>query len=149
LPFGLTVGEAFIFSAGIPISAQGPEIVVGYGDGTIWLQPRGSQGRTPNYWNLDLHLDYAIPFYRATNRGLSLVLDALNVTNNHQILEVDQDYIYQGMDPALIDQWEDPSNLDANGNPKFNPNLAHSPFYKAPLLYQNPRSVQLGVKLTY
>ncbi len=45
--WGLTLSEGFLLSAGVPISAQGPEIVNGYGDGTIFLQPRGSQGRTP------------------------------------------------------------------------------------------------------
>jgi hypothetical protein len=42
-PFGLTVSEGFFLSAGIPISAQGPEIYNGYGDGTIWMKTRGSR----------------------------------------------------------------------------------------------------------
>ena len=41
--WGLTLSEGFLLSAGVPISAQGPEIVNGYGDGTIFLQPRGSR----------------------------------------------------------------------------------------------------------
>jgi outer membrane receptor protein involved in Fe transport len=148
-PFGLTVGEAFMYSAGIPISAQGPEIVNGYGDGTIFLLPRGSEGRTPNYWNLDLHFDYALPMFAGGGRGLSLIVDAFNVFNQHKPLEVDQDYIYEGMDPALIAQWEAPNNLDEFGNPKYNASLGHSPFFKTPTLYQAPRAVQLGVKFTY
>ena len=42
--WGLTLSEGFLVSAGVPISAQGPEIVNGYGDGTIFLQQRGSAG---------------------------------------------------------------------------------------------------------
>ena len=38
--------------------------------------------------------------------------------------------------------------VDANGNPKFNPNLPHSTFYKTPILFQNPRSIQVGLKFT-
>ncbi len=148
-PFGLTVGEGFMFSAGIPISAQGPEIVNGYGDGTIFLKTRGSDGRTPNYWNFDLHADYALPFFAGTRHGVSLVVDAFNVFNQHKVLEVDQDYVYEGMDPALLDKWEADSNLDSFGNPKFNASLPHSPFYKTPILYQAPRVVQVGVKFTY
>jgi hypothetical protein len=53
------------------------------------------------------------------------------------------------MDPALYDQWTVDSNLDAFGNPKFNPSLPASPFYKTPILYQQPRSIQVGLKFTY
>jgi outer membrane receptor protein involved in Fe transport len=148
-PFGLTIGEGFLYSAGIPISAQGPEIVNGYGDGTIFMKARGSEGRTPNYWNFDLHADYTLPFMASAGRGLSLIVDAFNVFNQHKVLEVDQDYIYEGMDPALYDQWTVDSNLDAFGNPKFNPSLPASPFYKTPILYQQPRSIQVGLKFTY
>ncbi len=147
-PFGLTVSEGFMLSAGIPISAQGPEISNGYGDGTIWLKNRGSEGRTPTFWSLDLHVDYDIPiFEKDSSKRLSVVLDAFNVFNRHQTLEVDQDYAYEGM--PNIDQWEDPSNLDSFGNPMFNPNLAASQYYKTPILYQRPRSVQLGVKFAF
>ena len=149
LPFGLTIGEGFQYSAGIPISAQGPEIVNGYGDGTIFLKTRGSDGRTPNYYTLDLHADYLLPVFNAAGRGVSIVVDAFNVLNTHKILEVDQDYIYEGMDPAVYDQWTVDSNLDAFGNPKFNASLPSSPYYKTPILYQSPRVIQVGVKFTY
>jgi outer membrane receptor protein involved in Fe transport len=147
-PFGLTVSEGFFLSAGIPISAQGPEIVNGYGDGTIWLKTRGSEGRTPSYWTLDLHADYNLPlFKKGSAKQLSVIIDAFNVLNRHEVLEVDQDYIYEGMDG--IDPWEDSSNLDSFGNPKFNASLPASPYYKTPILYQSPRQIQLGVKLTF
>ena len=146
-PFGLTISEGFYFSSGIPISAQGPEIVNGYGDGTIFLRPRGSEGRTPDFWNLDIHADYAFPFFRNASRGLSLILDVFNVTDNDEVLEVDQDYIYQGM--AGFEAWEAESNLDAFGNPQFNSSLPSSPYYKTPILYQSPRTVQVGLKFTY
>jgi hypothetical protein len=62
-------------------------------------------------------------------------------------MEVDQDYIYEGM-PG-IGAWEVASNLDAFGNPKFNPSLPKSTFYKTPILYQTPRSMQIGFRFTY
>ena len=147
-PFGLTVSEGFFVSAGVPVSAQGPEIYNGYGDGTIWMKPRGSEGRTPAYWALDLHADYDIPvFGKGSSKRLSLIVDAFNVFNRHQTLELDQDYAYEGM--PNIDEWEDPSNLDAFGNPMYNPSLTPSQYYKTPILYQSPRSVQVGVKLAF
>jgi outer membrane receptor protein involved in Fe transport len=147
-PFGLTLSEGFFLSAGIPISAQGPEIVNGYGDGTIWLKNRGSEGRTPAFWSFDLHADYDIPIFRkGSTRRLSVIVDVFNLFNRHQTMEVDQDYAYEGM--PNIDAWEDPANLDSFGNPKFNANLAPSKYYKTPILYQSPRSMQIGIKLAF
>ena len=149
-PFGLTISEGFYYTSGSPISAQGPELENGYGDGTIFLRPRGSMGRTDNVWSLDLHADYALPLFRGTNRALSLIVDIFNVTNNKAVLEVDQDYIYQALegDPAYA-AWFAENNLDFNGNPQYIANAPASPHYKTPQLYQSPRSVQVGVKFAF
>jgi outer membrane receptor protein involved in Fe transport len=147
--WGLTLSEALLVSAGVPISAQGPEIVNGYGDGTIFMKPRGSEGRTPAFWNFDFHADYRVPFFRAGDaRGVSVVLDIFNLFNRNQVMEVDQDYAYEGM-PGFDDTWAAASNLDAFGNPKFNANLPASKFYKTPILRQAPRSMQVGFKFTF
>jgi outer membrane receptor protein involved in Fe transport len=147
--WGLTVSEGFLLSAGVPISAQGPEIVNGYGDGTIFLQPRGSAGRTPAFWNFDFHADYRLPLFAGGDaRAVSVVLDVFNVFNRNQVLEHDQDYIYEGW-AGFEGAWDVDSNLDSFGNPRFNANLPASPFFNTPILFQNPRSVQVGVKFTF
>jgi outer membrane receptor protein involved in Fe transport len=152
-PFGLTVSEGFYFSSGIPYGALAPELYNGYGDGTIHLVPRGTAGRTPNFWNLDLHADYVLPFLTGTGRSMSVIVDIFNVTNQKEVLEVDQDYYYQAMDGHEIwdssDPAYDPSTLDAFGNPILTNKLAASPFYGTPFLIQSPRSVQVGFKFTY
>jgi hypothetical protein len=151
-PFGLTVSEGFYYSSGIPISALGPDIENGYGNGTIFLKPRGSEGRTPNYYNLDLHGDYALPLFRNTTTKLAAVVDIFNVTNAHKALEVNTDYIYQGIETsegAQYAPWFAPSNLDANGEPKFNAALPASKFFGKGSVFQAPRTVQVGLRLTY
>lgn len=150
-PFGLTISEGFYYSSGLPISALGPELANGYGDGTIFMTPRGSMGRTDSYWSLDLHGDYALPLFRNTGRGLSLIVDIFNVTNESAVLEVDQDYVYQAMEElgGAYANWFAASNLDSNGNPRFNSSYPASPYFGTPQLYQNPRTVQVGVKFTY
>jgi hypothetical protein len=143
------VSEGFYFTSGMPISVLGPEIYNGYGDGTINLDDRGSNGRVENSWALDLHADYELPFLRTANRGLSLILDVFNVTNNKAVVEVDQDYYYEAM-PGGFELWDsDPTSIDDFGNPVIHPDLAASPYYGTPTLYQAPRSVQIGVKFTY
>ena len=148
-PFGLTVSEGFVFSSGIPTDKRGPEIYNGYGDGNIFFESRGSSGRTPSYWNLDLHAAYTLPFFKTSSRGISVILDVFNVTNNHEVLEVDNDYVYEGMDPDVLAQWEDESNLDSSGNPMYDASLPNSEYYGTPILYQAPRVIQLGVKFTF
>jgi hypothetical protein len=146
-PFRLTLSEAFLFSAGSPISAMGPEIEVGYGNGVIFLLPRGSQGRTPNYWTLDLHADYVLPLLNRRSNALSVIVDIFNAANNHQVLSVDENYMYIGM-PGY-DQWIADENLGRYGNPRYNANLPRSPYYKTPLVYQPPRFIQAGVKFVF
>lgn len=157
-PFGLTVSEGFYFSSGIPYSALGPEIYNGYGDGTIHLQPRGAAGRTPNFWSLDLHADYPLPIMRGTGRAVSIILDVFNVTDQNAVLEVDQEYLYEGMegDPRFACWFASAAgdgctgnNLDDFGNPKFNGSLPASPYFGTPALYQSPRTAQLGVRVTF
>ena len=131
-PWGLTVSEGFLLSAGVPVSTQGPEIVNGYGDGTIFLQPRGSAGRTPTYWNVDFHADYRLPLSKlGRTRNISVILDVFNLFNRNAVLERDSDYVYEGMDG--IEAWQAESNLDAFGNPKFNPSLPASPHFNTPI----------------
>jgi len=146
-PSRLTLSEGFLLSSGSPISALGPEIFYGYGNGRIFFLPRGSQGRTPSYWTLDLHADYVLPFAARKNNALSVIVDVFNATGNHRAIAVDQNYIYIGM--SGYDEWEADENLDRYGNPSYNPNLPLSAYYKTPLTYQPARSVQLGLKFAY
>ena len=146
--WGLTLSEGFLLSAGVPVSAQGPEIVNGYGDGTIFLQPRGSVGRTSAYWNVDFHADYRLPLGRlGSGRNISVILDVFNLFNKNDVLEEDQDYTFEGDENFHL--WADESNLDQFGNPKFNPSLPASPFYRQAALRQSPRAMQIGFKFTF
>ena len=76
-------------------------------------------------------------------RNLSLILDVFNLFNNHELLEVDQDYVYEGM-PGFSNTWGASSNLDEFGNPQFNSNLPSSTFYGTPILYQTRARCRLG-----
>lgn len=146
LPWGLTVSEGFLYSSGIPVSAISAPRFSG-GKRILYFTPRGSEGRTPDHWTLDLHADWRPAFLKRTEVGVSVVADIFNATNNHEVLEVDENYIIPGM-PG-IGGWTRADNLDAFGFPKFDPNLPVSPYYGTPTLYQSPRTIQLGVKISY
>lgn len=146
-PFGLTVSEGFYLSSGIPQSALGPDTINGYGNGTIFLKSRGSEGRTPTVYNLDLHADYALPMFKSNGMKLSAIVDVFNVTNAHKALETDMNYIYQGMPGATF--YDDPAHQDANGEPKFVAGGPSSPYFGQGSVFQAPRSAQIGLRLTY
>jgi hypothetical protein len=59
-----------------------------------------------------------------------VILDVFNLFNNNEVLEEDQDYTFEGDENFHL--WADESNLDEFGNPKFNPSLPASPFYRQP-----------------
>ncbi len=140
-PFGLTLSEAFVYSAGYPLSA-----IVATFPRRIYLTPRGTEGRGPDHWTLDLHGAWRLP-----RMGLpvdtSVIVDVFNATNNHQALDLEEEYVYQGM-PGW-QAWYDSGNLDEFNLPRYRADLPVSPFYGSPLIYQQPRSFQLGIKLSF
>jgi hypothetical protein len=46
-------------------------------------------------------------------------------------------------------EWVADENLDRYCNPRFNTALPPSPHYKTAQVYQSPRSVQIGFKVSY
>jgi hypothetical protein len=146
LPFGFTVAENFSYSAGVPISAISAPVFTGW-KRAYHLTPRGSMGRTPDIWALDLRTEWRPPVRVLQGRGLSFFVDVFNVTNNHAVREVDELYIVPGM-PG-IGRWTAPENRDEWGYPRYDASLPHSPWYGTPILYQLPRTMQAGLKLRY
>jgi outer membrane receptor protein involved in Fe transport len=83
--------------------------------------PRGSWGTADTIWGLDAMVKYA--FQIGSGIELNLRLDAFNITGNEGITEVDEE-----------------GDNDAGG---INPN------HLAPTSYQPPRTIRLGVGLTF
>ena len=93
-----TVGGNLLAQTGRPISCIGitPDDntynYIGYGDGAAFyycngqLSPRGTAGRTPVLWNLDLNVDYKPSWAK----GLTLAVDVHNVFNKHTVTEVNE-----------------------------------------------------------
>lgn len=145
-PFGLTLSEGLFYTAGVPVSAFAAAFV-SEGVRAVYLLPRGSAGRTPAFYSLDLHAAWRLPLRMGSDLAVSLIADVFNATDNHAATEVDELYFYRGM-PGW-EKWVAPENLDELGYPKFNPDLPKSPYFNTPTTYQAPRAIQLGVKVTY
>ncbi|HEY6059756.1 MAG TPA: TonB-dependent receptor [Gemmatimonadales bacterium] len=123
-PFGLE-GGAFLYAAsGSPINDFAPG---DFGLGTpSFVVPRGSAGRTPALWNVDLRLAYVLPVRRGPSSRV--VVDVLHLGNPRRTTLVDEvGYL----------------SRDQNGPTSPNPQ------YKQPLAYQAPMAARLGIEVSF
>jgi len=126
--FGLISGTAFTWQSGTPLSELGmlPPIRAAFGPDRF-LSQRGTVGRTPDIWDLNLRLTYAIGRYFRLDSRTKLVLDILHLFSQRKAVLYDQIHYF---------------NTDDEGNPTV-PN----PSYLEPLLYQPPMTVRLGLEI--
>jgi outer membrane receptor protein involved in Fe transport len=144
-PFKLTTGFFAEFLSGTPISQLGRHRV--YGRRERFIVPRGSFGTTPDIWHVDLHLEYPITFGGGTE--LKLIADVFNISDEQEPFTVDQEYNLRRPDAAGVNPATDncgvlegPVGLGTAcplGNPNFNTATS----------YQQPRTLRLGVKVSF
>lgn len=117
--FGATLGGFFTMSSGTPRSENGSSAY----NPAYWtfVRPRGSAGRTPPIWSLDLHAAYDLPAARGGRVRPRLLLDVFNVGSPRRALLYDQRHY-----------------LD-NAQTTANPN------YGAVTRYQPPMSARVGM----
>jgi outer membrane receptor protein involved in Fe transport len=132
-PFRLTTGFNFQYLDGTPISQLGAHSL--YGLDERFVTPRGSFGRTPDVWNLDLSLQYPIAL---GGSDLKLIVDVFNITDEQEATVVDQTWNFAfPTDP-------DPSCGGDDAGCEFgNPNFGEA------LAYQTPRTIRLGAKYSF
>ena len=123
----LQVGGFFTVQSGTPENALAPDSIGPYGP--IFVLPRGSVGRTPTIWDLNLRFAYDLPWRRiGTGR---VVLDLLHVGNPRTVVDVDQ---------VLCRKYYYIFNL---GPADANPN------YLKPTAYQPPMAARLGMEVNF
>ncbi len=121
---GLDGGVFLSGESGSPIN----ELAAGAWDNlwnTVYLVPRGSAGRTPFLWNVDLRLAYPLGFGRGS--GSRVVLDLLHVGNPRGTTWVEEVHYL---------------TRDANGNP-----ATPNPRYGLPVAFQPPMGARVGVEI--
>ncbi|GAA5524860.1 hypothetical protein Maes01_01419 [Microbulbifer aestuariivivens] len=127
---GLLVGANFMWQTGRPQNCFGvhpdDDFAFEYGAESFYcggeFGPRGSYGRTENYWNLDLKAQYPIQF--AGNQKVLLSVDVFNLLNNDTVVET-------------YEVGEDDRGEQANPN------------FGSPVYYQDPRSIRLGIRYDF
>ena len=85
---GLTLGTSAYWRSGTPLTAYGYSF--GYSNWEYYLTPRGSLGRNPDDYEINLHADY--PFKFGNGREISVIVDVFNVLNRQALTIYDQRY---------------------------------------------------------
>ena len=117
----LELSGNFFLASGKPISKLGVDEVYDLGYG--YCTPRGTAGRTPTIWTLDLGAQYTFKIWKSS---LALRVDVFNVFNNQTTTKVDQIYSVQ-------------NTSDHQSNPYFKMETAHQP----------ARRIRLAIRWTF
>ncbi|HET7434860.1 MAG TPA: TonB-dependent receptor [Thermoanaerobaculia bacterium] len=123
-PFRLNVGAAAYWRSGTPLTRYGYSDA--YGRYEFFLDNRGSEGRTPSNYEVDLHLGYPVDL-RAVK--LNLLLDVFNLLNAQRAVLLDQRWGFEEADNAS----PTPVNPD----------------YGKAVLRTAPTSIRIGARLTF
>ncbi len=140
-PFGLNLGISAYYRTGVPVTAYGYSF--GYENWEYYLSERGAFGRTDDEYEADLHVGYPLT---VSGVQVNLMVDVFNVlnrqgeTNRNMQYDVIDDYYPMDYDtgevlpPIVPGDSERPPT-----NPAFNQTSA----------WQEPRSIRLGVRVTF
>ena len=146
-PFGLTAGATAFYRTGTPISALGASW---YGN-ILYLSQRGVWGRTDSEYEMDLHLAYAI---KVGGAHVSLLLDVFNLFDRQGETGRDQSY---NLDWTLdVIDYETgevlppiaPGTPCTTASPPEYADYCNAGFNTTDA-WQDPRSIRLGVRVTF
>ena len=124
--FGLTAGVNAYYRSGIPIDQLGSFALVNGAPIPLFLAPRGSGGRTPSDWDLDLHADY--PYMTGPVR-VDFILDLFRVFNHQTVLRVNPFFNEDGFQADNV--------------------IQTNPTYGQPLLRSDPRLLRVGMTVGF
>ena len=127
-PFGLDLGGFGWWSSGRPVNGFGvhptDELAAQYGAASFYVGgapcPRGCAGTTDSSWGLDLMVGYG---FEAAGVRWTLRVDAFNVLGNDGVVKVEE-------------------NAESGSG-------APDPHYLAPLYFQAPREIRLGLGVEF
>jgi len=149
----LNIGGTYISRSGGPTNFLASHPV--YGNGEVFILPRGSGERMPWVHEVDLHVGYS--FYETKNQTLSLTADIFNLFNFQAVTRRGQDYTYRSVEPITGSAATsgDRKSIDPNaitpsdGDPRPFDATDRNRSFGAPLEYQQPISFRFGLKTTF
>jgi hypothetical protein len=123
-PWKLEVGASAYYRTGTPRTRYG--FSDAYGRYEFFLTKRGAEGRTPDTYEVDVHLGYPLSVGPVT---INLLADVFNLLDAQRAILLDQRWGFQAADNAAL--------TPVNRN------------YGQPVLRTGPRSVRLGARVSF
>ena len=125
--FGMSVGGSLMWLSGTPLSEFGGS---SFGSPLYdFIKPRGTSGRTPSLWDLNLRLVYDLPV-RVTNSGSTrLILDMFHIGSERTAVQFDQVHFFA----------QDESGNQSDRNPVYGQAIQFAP----------PMSVRVGMEVNF
>ena len=116
-----------------------------YGAGEAYVLPRGSGPRLPWNWQADLRASYNQKLSKDYSLGLSV--DLFNVTNNREVLAVDENYTFDSVNPIVNGTVKDLAYMKTSAASPVS--VAPNANFGRPTAYQVPFSARIGAKLAF
>src|SRR5215471_6808735 len=132
-PFNLNVGLAAYYRTGTPVSRLGYSVA--YDRWEFFLTQRGTDGRVPDDYEVDLHFGYPITIAPVT---INLLVDIFQLLNAQRATFLDERY--------NTAQFADANHVCGTGGP--DDSVCNS-FYKTALARTSPRAVRFGLKIGF
>ena len=126
LPIGLSLGATCLLQSGTPLNEYGTYTVPG---SLIFLQERGTVGRTPTLWDAGIRLTYDLGYLTKTSFRPKLIADVFHLFSRRQAVVLDQLHYLAA---------------DANGS-----QVGENSNYLVPALYQPPMILRLGFEVDF
>lgn len=137
--FGLLSGVFAQYVSGTPLSKIGNHP---YGP-FRFITPRGSAGRTPDLFTIDLRTEYPIRLAKS-DVTISAFADVFNVTDNQR-----PTYLSQRWTRARSRTTEDPNECGGPGTGPGTDCPNGDPSWGQPILFHAPRSLRIGARLSW
>lgn len=139
----LDVGVTYRGASGAPLNVLGAHPL--YGNGQIFILPRGAAGRLPWTHSVDMRVGVGYP---VGNGMLATVgLDVFNLFNFQEAIAADQSYTLDDVLPIIGGSLGDLPNLRLRSSEDaavlLNPN------YRRATAFQAPRSFRLSAKVSF
>jgi hypothetical protein len=132
-PFNLSIGVAAYYRTGTPVSRLGYSVA--YDRWEFFLTQRGTDGRVPADYEMDLHFGYPIQIGPVTINALVDIFQLLNV---QRATFLDERY--------NTVQFDNPNYVCGSGGAEED---KCNQFYKTALARTQPRSVRFGLRVSF
>jgi outer membrane receptor protein involved in Fe transport len=143
---GLSTGLAFRAKSGGPIDFLGADSI--YGSGIYELLPRGSGGRLPWVYDIDINLGYRLAIDKERTIGISM--DIFNLFNFQEVTSVDENYTGSFVAPHQGGPLAATTVYPSNGPPRpINVYQDKNINFLSPTGFQTPRQFRFGLRGTF